>query len=107
MKIIDDVGDDEIQDIAIPTGIPIIYNFDRDLNPIKPSVEQGAVSQVHMSGVFLEKPGTCLPICLFFQTLCVGALKFFICHLSLLPLLPTGLFPGLLKQAIRREVEWW
>ncbi len=66
MKIIDDVGDDEIQDIAIPTGIPIIYNFDRDLNPIKPSVEQGAVSQVHMSGVFLEKPGTCLPICLFF-----------------------------------------
>ena len=66
VKIIDDVGDDEIQDIAIPTGIPIIYNFDRDLNPIKPSVEQGAVSQVHMSGVFLEKPGTCLPICLFF-----------------------------------------
>jgi 2,3-bisphosphoglycerate-dependent phosphoglycerate mutase len=57
VKIIDDVGDDEIQDIAIPTGIPIIYNFDGDLNPISPSVEQGTVSQVHMSGVFLEKPG--------------------------------------------------
>ena len=26
VKIIDNIGDDEIQDIAIPTGIPIIYN---------------------------------------------------------------------------------
>lgn len=57
VKIIDSVGDDEIQDIAIPTGIPIIYNFDKDLNPIPPSGDQRTVSQVHMKGVFLEKPG--------------------------------------------------
>mmetsp|Transcript_6883 Transcript_6883/g.15713 ORF Transcript_6883/g.15713 Transcript_6883/m.15713 type:complete len:916 (-) Transcript_6883:103-2850(-) len=69
VKIIDDIGDDEIQDIAIPTGIPIIYNFDSNLKPIPPSSDQNTVSQVHMKGVFLEKP-------------------------------------GLLKQAINREVEW-
>ena len=69
VKIIDDIGDDEIQDIAIPTGIPMIYNFDSDLNPIPPSSDQKTVSQVHMKGIFLEKP-------------------------------------GLLKQAIKREVEW-
>ena len=57
VKIIDNIGDDEIQDIAIPTGIPIIYNFDKDLNPIPPSGDQRTVSQVHMKGVFLEKPG--------------------------------------------------
>lgn len=69
VKIIDGIGDDEIQDIAIPTGIPIIYNFDRNLKSIPPSRDQNTVSQVHMNGVFLEKP-------------------------------------GLLSQAIKREVEW-
>lgn len=57
VKIIDDVGDDEIQDIAIPTGIPIIYNFDSNLNPIPPTSDEHTVSQVHMNGIFLEKPG--------------------------------------------------
>jgi len=69
VKIIDGIGDDEIQDIAIPTGIPLVYNFDSDLNPIPPTSDQKTVSQVHMKGIFLEKP-------------------------------------GLLKQAIKREVEW-
>jgi len=69
VKIIDGIGDDEIQDIAIPTGIPLIYNFDRDLNPIPPTSDQKTVTQVHMKGVFLERP-------------------------------------GLLKEAIKREVEW-
>ena len=45
------------QDIAIPTGIPIVYKFDKDLNPIAPHPDQNAVTQVHMRGVFLEKPG--------------------------------------------------
>lgn len=49
--------------------IPYDQNFDRDLNPIPPTSDQKTVSQVHMKGVFLEKP-------------------------------------GLLKQAIDREVEW-
>eukprot|EP00804_Cyclotella_cryptica_P020981 CCRYP_009306-RC/>CCRYP_009306-RC protein AED:0.21 eAED:0.21 QI:204/0.85/0.75/1/0.85/0.75/8/0/868 len=57
VKIIDSIGDDEIQDIAIPTGIPIVYKFDKDLNPIPPSGDQSTVTQVHMSGIFLEKPG--------------------------------------------------
>jgi len=60
VKIIDGIGDDEIQDIAIPTGIPIIYNFDRDLNPIPPTdrdPNKKTVTQVHMRGEFLEKPG--------------------------------------------------
>ena len=57
VKIIDRIGDDEIQDIAIPTGIPIVYKFDKDLNPVPPSGDQATVSQLHMKGVFLEKPG--------------------------------------------------
>mmetsp|Transcript_22359 Transcript_22359/g.40111 ORF Transcript_22359/g.40111 Transcript_22359/m.40111 type:complete len:911 (-) Transcript_22359:158-2890(-) len=69
VKIIDNIGDDEIQDIAIPTGIPLVYNFDSNLNPIPPSSDQKTVTQKHMTGIFLEKP-------------------------------------GLLKQAIKREVEW-
>lgn len=82
VKIIDNIGDDEIQDIAIPTGsefyysflrsysmfgmtslptsptlVPIIYKFDNNLNPIPPTGDQSTVAQVHMNGVFLEKPG--------------------------------------------------
>ena len=57
VKIIDGIGDDEIQDIAIPTGIPIVYKFDKDLSPVPPTGDQSTVAQVHMNGVFLEKPG--------------------------------------------------
>eukprot|EP00339_Tiarina_fusa_P008717 CAMPEP_0117081632 /NCGR_PEP_ID=MMETSP0472-20121206/57510_1 /TAXON_ID=693140 ORGANISM="Tiarina fusus, Strain LIS" /NCGR_SAMPLE_ID=MMETSP0472 /ASSEMBLY_ACC=CAM_ASM_000603 /LENGTH=851 /DNA_ID=CAMNT_0004809591 /DNA_START=87 /DNA_END=2643 /DNA_ORIENTATION=+ len=51
------IGDAEIQDVAIPTGIPIIYKFDKNLNSLPPPKDAGAVSQVHMNGLFLEKPG--------------------------------------------------
>jgi len=57
VKIIDDIGDEEIQSIAIPTGIPIIYKFDKNLDPIPPSHNQENVVQMHMNGCFLEKPG--------------------------------------------------
>ena len=57
VKIIDNIGDEEIQSIAIPTGIPIIYKFDKNLNSIPPSHDQKTVTQVHMNGCFLEKPG--------------------------------------------------
>jgi len=71
VKIIDGIGDDEIQDVAIPTGIPIVYKFDKNLNPVPPGTAgDGSVSgdddddagpkgvqQVHMKGLFLEKPG--------------------------------------------------
>ena len=43
--------------MAIPTGIPIVYKFDKNLNPIPPSSDQKTVTQVHMKGIFLEKPG--------------------------------------------------
>lgn len=83
VKIIDGVGDDEIQDVAIPTGIPIIYKFDKNLNPIPPGSgsDEGeggggggrssstTVQQMHMNALFLEKP-------------------------------------GLLKEALKRETEW-
>lgn len=52
-----DIGDKEIQEVAIPTGIPVIYKFDQNMKPIKPSGGRQAASQVHMSGIFLEKPG--------------------------------------------------
>jgi Histidine phosphatase superfamily (branch 1) len=61
VKTIDNIGDAEIQDVAIPTGIPIVYKFERDssgkLQSTPPSKEEHSVSQVHMNGKFLEKPG--------------------------------------------------
>jgi 2,3-bisphosphoglycerate-dependent phosphoglycerate mutase len=103
VKTIDNIGDNEIQEVAIPTGkllsrfagpscpmsplpfhisigrrpfrfcftsgIPIVYKFDKELNPIPPSKEEHSISQVHMNGKFLEKP-------------------------------------GLLKEALKREAEW-
>lgn len=58
VKTIDNIGDAEIQEVGIPTGIPIVYKFDESLKPIPPSKEERAISQVHMTGRFLEKPGT-------------------------------------------------
>jgi hypothetical protein len=43
--------------VAIPTGIPIVYKFDKDMKPIPPSGSDRTASQVHMNGLFLEKPG--------------------------------------------------
>lgn len=44
-------------DVAIPTGIPIVYKFDKEMKAIPPPKEDFAVSQVHMNALFLEKPG--------------------------------------------------
>lgn len=46
-----------LSDVAIPTGIPIVYKFDKMLNPIPPSANNQTASQLHMNGLFLEKPG--------------------------------------------------
>ena len=57
VKRIDNIGDEDIQEVAIPTGIPIIYKFDKSLKSIPPSGDRQTASQVHMKGLFLEKPG--------------------------------------------------
>lgn len=56
VKLIDGIGDEEIQEVALPTGIPIVYKFDKLMNPVKPKGDK-YLSQQHMKGVFLEKPG--------------------------------------------------
>lgn len=56
VKIIDNIGDEEIQEVAIPTGIPIVYKFDDKMNSVKPEGTK-YLSQKHMRGIFLEKPG--------------------------------------------------
>lgn len=61
VKTIDHIGDEEIQDVAIPTGIPIVYNFKKlangQLKSVTPKSQEHSVSQLHMKGQFLEKPG--------------------------------------------------
>jgi hypothetical protein len=64
VKTIDNIGDEEIQNVQIPTGIPIIYKFKKDTDTgqlISIDDDDGGnsnlVSQVHMKGKFLEKPG--------------------------------------------------
>lgn len=38
-------------------SIPIVYKFDSDLRPIPPSGDRQTAFQLHMNGLFLEKPG--------------------------------------------------
>jgi len=57
VKTIDGIGDDEIQEVAIPTGIPVIYKFNDEMVPIIPPSEKKEARQAHMKGVFMEKPG--------------------------------------------------
>lgn len=62
VKTIDKIGDEEIRDVAIPTGIPIVYKFEKgidgELRSVPPTNNrEGSVSQLHMKGQFLEKPG--------------------------------------------------
>ncbi len=60
VKTIDDIDEDEIRDVAIPTGIPVVYKFEKlvngDLRSV-PASQENSVSQLHMTGQFLEKPG--------------------------------------------------
>lgn len=55
VKIIDDVKDNQICDVTFPPGIPFVYKFDSNMQPIPP--EDAELAQKHTSGVFLEKPG--------------------------------------------------
>ena len=61
VKTIDNIGDEEIQEVAIPTGIPIVYKFEREssgnIRSVPPENQENTVSQRHMNGEFLEKPG--------------------------------------------------
>jgi hypothetical protein len=57
VKTIDNISDEDIQNIAIPTGIPIIYKFDKEMNSIESQGTKQTGSQKHMNGLFLEKPG--------------------------------------------------
>jgi len=48
LKYLDGISDDEITALEIPTGIPLVYNLDKDLKPIP---GEGAVAP--LSGTFL------------------------------------------------------
>lgn len=52
VKHIDQLDQDQIQAVAIPNGIPLVYKFDKSMRPIK---LEGAVAPV--SGEFLEQKG--------------------------------------------------
>ncbi len=52
LKHMDNLDQGEIQAVAIPNGIPLVYKFDRNMRPIK---QDGAVAP--LSGEFLEKKG--------------------------------------------------
>jgi len=52
VKHIDQLSPEQIQSVAIPNGIPLVYKFDKHMKPI---VQEGAVSPI--SGEFLEKKG--------------------------------------------------
>merc|ERR1712154_743311 len=51
LKYLDKIPDDIIPSLEIPTGIPLVYNFDKDLNIIK---NEKAVAP--LTGLFLGDP---------------------------------------------------
>ena len=45
-------------EIEMPAGVPIVYNFDKSMNPIRPDdSSQSFHQQLNISGLFLEEPG--------------------------------------------------
>ena len=54
-KVIDGLSDDDATNITIPSGVPIVYEFDQDMKVVEPA--DTGLSQIHTSGTFLEKPG--------------------------------------------------
>ena len=54
VKYIDDIGDSEIENVAIPTGIPLVYKFDQGLKPVS---QPGCEEELGLRGVFLEERG--------------------------------------------------
>ena len=49
------VTNDEIE---MPAGVPIVYNFDKNMKPIRPDdSSQSFQQQSNISGLFLEEPG--------------------------------------------------
>mmetsp|Transcript_42727 Transcript_42727/g.100322 ORF Transcript_42727/g.100322 Transcript_42727/m.100322 type:complete len:608 (+) Transcript_42727:639-2462(+) len=55
MKMIDGISDDDISTVQIPTGIPIVYKFDKHtMRPLKPEDD---TCQLHTNGAFMERPG--------------------------------------------------
>jgi len=68
VKMIDEIPDNAIKDVAVPTGIPIVYKFNRKIQAIEDENEEGN-KNLNMTGVFegivarrvkgqfLEKPG--------------------------------------------------
>lgn len=51
VKVLDDISDEDITGLEIPTGIPLVYYLDKDLKPIKSERAVGL-----LSGYFLGDP---------------------------------------------------
>lgn len=39
IKIIDQISDEDIKGMTIPTGIPLLYRLDKDMRPVDPHIE--------------------------------------------------------------------
>lgn len=58
VKAIDGVADKVISAIEIPTGVPIVYRFDNDMNPLGPNDDSSQPQpQPFINGTFLETSG--------------------------------------------------
>ena len=51
VKALDDIGDADIVGLEIPTGVPLLYELDADLKPLKDPRSFGL-----LSGAFLGDP---------------------------------------------------
>jgi 2,3-bisphosphoglycerate-dependent phosphoglycerate mutase len=41
IKHIDNISDEDIKGMSIPTGIPLLYRLDKDMKPVDPQIELG------------------------------------------------------------------
>jgi 2,3-bisphosphoglycerate-dependent phosphoglycerate mutase len=64
-KVIDNIGDADIQDIKFPKGIPFVYRFEKPIGgrhdggikTLKPD-PKNSLTQIHTTGSFLETPSS-------------------------------------------------
>ncbi|CAJ1949642.1 unnamed protein product [Cylindrotheca closterium] len=60
LKTIDNIDDKDISDIKMPRGVPMVYRFDEQMEPVEPSDMSRKL--LHTNGQFLQKPGKTLEI---------------------------------------------
>jgi bisphosphoglycerate-dependent phosphoglycerate mutase family 1 len=63
IKHIDNISDQDIKGMTIPTGIPLLYRLDKNMKPVDPEIEQEFRYMVEPKGYVMQKGSSRCTIC--------------------------------------------